>query len=264
MGRKQRTFKEKEVTINTPTVLAPAGTRLRAEWNGKTIADSRNVLIFRESPFKIYYYFPEEEVESDLIDRSTAKTSKRKNGELTSWALVEGAKRADEAAFAYTVPQDGFDALRGRIGLSFEAMDRWLEEDEELLGHPRDPFTRIDVRRTSLHVEVIVEGTTVIDSRHPFVLTETGLAIRYYIPSADVAWEHFTESNTESVCPYKGRARYWSAVVDGKEHPDVIWQYPKPLQDAVPIRDTVGLYHERLDVLVDGERVASWPSFFTK
>lgn len=248
----------------TPTLLAPAGTRIRAEFNGRTIADSRNVLLFRESPFKLAYYFPETDVDRSLIDTESAKQASRKNGKLTTWTVRDGAKRTPEAAFAYTEPTEELLQLAGRIAFDFASMDRWFEEEEELLGHPRDPYTRIDVRRSSRHIEVLVEGKTIIDTERPFILTETGLPLRYYIPSNDVEWAYFVESDTQSICPYKGKARYWSAVVDGTERPDVVWAYPEPLQDAVPLRDCVGLYHEKLDVVVDGERPESWPHYFSK
>ena len=31
-------------------------------------------------------------------------------------------------------------------------MDAWYEEEERILGHPRDPYHRIDTRESSRHV----------------------------------------------------------------------------------------------------------------
>src|SRR5215212_9428317 len=39
--------------------------------------------------------------------------------------------------------------LEGYVELDFRAFDEWYEEDERIVGHPRDPFHRVDVRRTS-------------------------------------------------------------------------------------------------------------------
>ena len=44
--------------------------------------------------------------------------------------------------------------LDGYVLLDFDAFDGWLEEDEPIHGHPRDPFSRIDVRRTSRPVRI--------------------------------------------------------------------------------------------------------------
>lgn len=248
----------------TPAVVAPLATRIRAEFNGKSAADSRNALLLRESPFKISYFFPERDVNEVLIERESARTVSRKRGKLTTWTVSDGQKIAREAAFAYSEPAEEIAALRGYIALDFASMDRWLEEDEELLGHPRDPYTRIDVRRGSQHVEVALSGKTIIDSKSPLLLTETGLPLRYYIPKGDIDWTSFKESTTESVCPYKGRARYFTAAVGDSEIADAIWYYPSPLQDAALVTDAYGLYHEKLEMRVDGRPVENWPIYFTK
>src|SRR3954451_9952223 len=46
----------------------------------------------------------------------------------------------------------------GYVELDFNAFDAWYEEDERVFGHPRDPFSRIDVRRTSRPVRIEVDG----------------------------------------------------------------------------------------------------------
>ena len=48
---------------------------------------------------------------------------------------------------------------RGYVVLDFKAFD-WLEDDEEIIGHPRDPFHRVDIRASSLTVQVELDGVT--------------------------------------------------------------------------------------------------------
>ena len=43
-------------------------------------------------------------------------------------------------------------------------MDEWLEEDEPVYGHPRDPYTRVDILTSSRHVQVVVDGETIAES----------------------------------------------------------------------------------------------------
>ena len=52
--------------------------------------------------------------------------------------------------------------LRDYLALRWDAFDRWKEEDEEVLAHPRDPFKRIDIRRSSRHVVVSIDGEVVV------------------------------------------------------------------------------------------------------
>jgi len=256
------------MNIATRSIVGPVATRIRTEFGGQTVADSTRARLYRRSPFKVYYLFPEEDVKSELLDKNDSGSTATKNGEIVRWTLRVDGREAKHAAFTF---REGAQAAEGEkvdlsayIGFDFDAMDSWYEEAEKLLGHPRDPFTRIDIRRGSRPIRAEVDGVTIVDSAGPLLLTETGLGLRYYIPKDDVNWKLFSESDTESICPYKGRARYWSANIDGKQHKDLIWAYPDPLQDAERIRDTVGLYHEKMTIYLDGEKVDETPTHFTK
>ena len=59
----------------------------------------------------------------------------------------------------------------GLIEIGFGYPDEWLEEDEELIGHARDPFKRIDCRRTSRHVRVSIGGEVVAETRRAVALS---------------------------------------------------------------------------------------------
>ena len=95
----------------------------------------------------------------------------------------------------------------------WDAMDGWFEEDEEIFTHPRSPYTRVDILDSSRHVRVIVEGVTVAESSGPKLLFETDLPTRFYLPKVDVHMDLLVPTDTDSHCPYKGTARYWSVRV---------------------------------------------------
>jgi uncharacterized protein (DUF427 family) len=138
----------------------------------------------------------------------------------------------------------------GLIEIDWNAADEWLEEDEELLGHARDPFHRIDARRTSRHVRISLADQLLADTRNAVALFETRLPTRWYIPREDVAVE--LERNTEhhTTCAYKGHATHWNALGEKA----IAWSYENPLNDAVPVKDMIAFYNERVDIEVDGER----------
>lgn len=48
-----------------------------------------------------------------------------------------------------------------------------LEEDEPIVGHPRDPFICIDIRRSSRHIRLELHGIVVADSTRPQLLFES-------------------------------------------------------------------------------------------
>ena len=145
------------------------------------------------------------------------------------------------------------DRLPGHVHVPWSAMEHWFEEDEEVYGHPRDPYKRVDVRESSRHVQVSIAGTVVADSHHPVLLFETSLPTRYYLPALDVRFDLLTPTLTSTLCPYKGTARYWSVEVDGVVHPDLVWSYREPYPDLTKIAGHLCFYNERVEIAVDGE-----------
>ena len=51
-----------------------------------------------------------------------------------------------------------------------------------------------------------------------------------------------TESDTHTVCPWKGTASYFSVEVDGKVNEDAAWYYPAPKDAAAEIKDRVAFW----------------------
>ncbi|MGH3786319.1 MAG: DUF427 domain-containing protein [Pseudonocardiaceae bacterium] len=78
---------------------------------------------------------------------------------------------------------------------------------------------------------MLVTGEPVADSVRPLLLFETHLPTRYYLPFEDVRTELLEASDTVTVCPYKGRARYWSLRVGETVVPDAAWSYPDPIPE---------------------------------
>src|ERR1700747_3737802 len=96
-----------------------------------------------------------------------------------------------------------------------------VEEDEQIIGHPRNPYVRVDALRSHRHVKVEIDGVGLAEARDPVLLFETGLPTRYYFDRTDVSFEYLETSNTQSICPYKGiTSRYWSARIGDTVYPD--------------------------------------------
>jgi len=109
------------------------------------------------------------------------------------------------------------------------------------------------IRDSSRHVQVVVDGTTVADSRRPRLLFETGLPTRYYLPKLDVRLDLLIPTATQTRCPYKGKAMYWSLRIGDHEYKDVVWSYSPPLPECTRIDNLVAFYNEKVDILIDGE-----------
>jgi uncharacterized protein (DUF427 family) len=147
------------------------------------------------------------------------------------------------------LPEEAITRREGLIEVHFDYPDQWLEEDEELVGHARDPFKRIDCRRTSRHIRVSIGGEVVADTRRAVALFETHLPTRWYIPRDDVSAELTRNETHRTTCAYKGHATHWDVAGETA----VAWSYELPLNDAVPVRSMICFYNERTDIEVDGE-----------
>jgi uncharacterized protein (DUF427 family) len=154
-----------------------------------------------------------------------------------------------EAAEAFR-PAD--TALSEYAILDFGAFDAWYEEEELNIGHPRDPFHRIEIVHSSRHVRVELDGTVVADSREPYLLFEPPLPVRYYLPREDVMTDLLVPSETTTICAYKGHATYWSLAAN----PDIAWTYPEPLREASEVAGRVAFFNEHVDLVVDGAPLA--------
>ncbi len=137
------------------------------------------------------------------------------------------------------------------------AMSEWLEEEEPVYVHPRDPCKRVDILASSRRIRVDLDGVTVAESSQPGVLFETGLPPRCYLPLADIRRDLLRPSDRTTQCPYKGTAAYrsvdTSAAAEARLHADVVWIYRSPLPESQKIAGLACFFNERVDLHVDGE-----------
>jgi uncharacterized protein (DUF427 family) len=229
---------------------------VRVFFGGTTIADSKRVKLVRESDVLPAYYFPKEDVRTELLLPSSHKTDCPLKGEASYWTVRSGGRSAENAAWSFAQPLPGAGAIKDHFAFDWPAMDKWMEEDEELFKHARDPFKRVDALPSRRHVRVVIDGHTVAETRHPHLVFETNHPVRYYIPQEDVRMDLLVASATTSRCPYKGAASYWSVKIGAEVFTDLVWGYMDPIPEIPKIRGLVCFFHERgCDIYVDGELI---------
>ncbi len=64
----------------------------------------------------------------------------------------------------------------------------------------------------------------------------------HYFPADSITKECFRESNTTTVCGWKGTASYYNVVVDGEVNNDAAWYYPTPKEAAANIAGYVAFW----------------------
>ncbi|KAJ3862351.1 hypothetical protein EV359DRAFT_45359, partial [Lentinula novae-zelandiae] len=87
-------------------------------------------------------------------------------------------------------------------------------------------------------MKAILDGIVLADSNDTKVIEGN-----HYFPPDSVKKEYFVESDTSSVCPWKGTCSYYDATISGKTVSDVAWYYPNTISDrAKPIENYVAFY----------------------
>jgi uncharacterized protein (DUF427 family) len=64
----------------------------------------------------------------------------------------------------------------------------------------------------------------------------------HYFPPDSLNKEYFTESNTNTRCPWKGQASYYTVEVEGQANRDAAWYYISPKPAAKEITDHVAFW----------------------
>jgi uncharacterized protein (DUF427 family) len=104
-----------------------------------------------------------------------------------------------------------------------------------------------------VHVAVTLDGVKLAESDQALMLAETGLPARYYLARKDVRTDLLRPAGRKTTCPFKGQASYWSAIVGGVVHDDVVWSYETPIPAAAPIAGLMCFYNERVELEIGGQ-----------
>lgn len=243
------TFNFKPPPPGRALYLEPTQKRVRVQLAGETIADSGRAMLLHESGLQPVYYFPPDDVRAGALEPTDKHTHCPKKGYASYYTIRVGDRVVENGAWCYPdPPTDAPPRLKDAIAFYFDRVDRWLEEDEEIVVHPRDPYHRIDVLRTDRHIRVSLDGELFAQTRRALALFESSLPTRWYIPAEDVL-ARLEPSETVTRCPYKGTASYRSA--NGVR--DLVWCYEDPLPEVGRIKGLLCFFNERVDIELDGE-----------
>jgi uncharacterized protein (DUF427 family) len=236
-------------------LFQPFPRRVRAVFGGETVLDTTRGMLLHESNLLPQLYLPRDDLHSGALIRTDRRTHCPFKGDASYWSVAVNDRRAENAVWAYLDPLPDASWLIDHVALYWGSMDAWFDEDEEVAGHLRDPYHRVDVRSTSRHVRVIAGDDVVAESRRAVVLSETGLPNRFYLPADDVCSDRLELSGTHTVCPYKGTASYRSLRTSLGRIVDAAWYYPEPLDGVRVIQGYLCFATEGVETWVEGVRL---------
>lgn len=220
----------------------PLGKRVRAALGGGVVLDTtRAVAVWEPRRFLCQYAVPEEDVRADLAPArdagAPAPADAMLGPDVPFAAHTTGGTALDLSAGGVVRPGAAFrpddEDLAGLVLVDFDALGPWWHEEEENVGHPRDPFHRVDALPSARRVRVSLDDELLADSSEPVAVFEAQLPPRFYLPREDVV-ATLQASSTKTACPYKGWSTYWSVrTASGRVVEDVAWSYEEPLHDAL-------------------------------
>ncbi|MDA1059925.1 MAG: DUF427 domain-containing protein [Proteobacteria bacterium] len=104
-------------------------------------------------------------------------------------------------------------------------------------------------------VRVEQDGTWIADTERAIVLHEGRLPPVIYIPAEDVRHEYLQKTATQTHCPFKGNASYWSIQVGGVTAKNAVWGYEDPYDEGEALRGYVAFDQSKISAIYKGSEV---------
>lgn len=103
---------------------------------------------------------------------------------------------------------------------------------------------------------VVKAGEQVIArSNRAVELQETRHRPVWYMPLEDVDSSLITATETDTYCPFKGHASYWSVTLPDQTIDDAIWAYMSPYDECSAISGYASFYTNKVDLLIGGKQM---------
>ena len=88
----------------------------------------------------------------------------------------------------------------------------------------------------------------IAESKAALELTEGSYAPAIYFPRGDIAMAFLDASDTQTTCPHKGVANYFSIVGQAETIKDAGWSYEAPKEEVAAIKDHIAFYTDKVTV----------------
>ncbi|MFI1912314.1 DUF427 domain-containing protein [Nocardia sp. NPDC020380] len=115
------------------------------------------------------------------------------------------------------------------------------------------PDHPITVEKTGRRVVVRVGETVLADTTGALTLQEANYPAVQYVPLADIDSKLLTPTDTQTYCPYKGDASYYTISLPDRELTDAVWFYKEPYDSVAEIAGHAAFYTDRVEVVVDSK-----------
>ncbi len=111
------------------------------------------------------------------------------------------------------------------------------------------PEHPISIARYNKRVRVTLAGQVIADTTRALTLMEASYKPVFYIPRDDADMSLLKRTDHKTHCPYKGDARYFSILANGRSSDNAVWTYEQPFPAVGAIREHLAFYPERVDAI---------------
>ena len=110
--------------------VEPLSGRAQVHWRGHVLADSQRALLLRETGLEPVVYFPREDVQMPLLERTEHSSVCPYKGQACYWSIRAEESLSENSVWSYEDPIPEVAEIRDHLAF-------WLARDPELkLSHP--------------------------------------------------------------------------------------------------------------------------------
>jgi len=110
-----------------PITIEPNPKRVRIEFNGRVVADTRRALTLKEATLRPVQYIPREDVDMGSLMRGTRKTHCPYKGDAAYYSLSVNGRMVENAAWTYEAPYPAMAQIKEHLAFYPDRVDR-IEE----------------------------------------------------------------------------------------------------------------------------------------
>lgn len=121
-----------------PPLAEPTTKKIRVEFAGELVAETRRAVRVLETSHPPVYYIPRADVRSELLTLSSCHTVCEFKGLASYWTLRVRDRTAVHAAWSYEQPSRGYEALRGHLAFYVKRVDACFVDEQHVQAQPGD------------------------------------------------------------------------------------------------------------------------------